>query len=106
MHVEVLHIHQCPSWIETGVRLKDALEAAGLSGDDIEFRVIETAQEAAAVQFFGSPTILLDGVDAFTGADRTTDLACRLYQTESGRLTGLPSTEQISTAIAQHQASR
>lgn len=99
MHVEVLHIRQCPSWVEAGTRLEDALESAGLPRT-VEYRVIETPQDAAAVPFSGSPTILLDGVDAFPGADRTTDLACRVYRTESG-LAGLPSTEQIAAAIAQ-----
>lgn len=101
MRVEVLHISHCPSWVETGTRLTDALESAGLPGN-VEFSLIETPQDAAAVPFSGSPTILLDGVDAFPGADRITELACRIYPTESGPA-GLPSTEQIAAAIAQHQ---
>lgn len=101
MHVEVLHIRHCPSWIEAGERLNDALESAGLPRN-VEYRIIETPQDAAAVSFSGSPTILLDGVDAFPGADRTTDLACRVYLTETG-LAGLPSAEQIMAVITQHR---
>ncbi|WP_426183478.1 DF family (seleno)protein [Microbacterium sp. TWP3-1-2b2] len=102
MHVQVLHISHCPSWVEAGTRLTNALESAGFPGN-VEFHLIETPEDAAAVPFSGSPTILLDGVDAFPGADRTTELACRIYRTESG-LAGLPSSEQIAAAITQHQA--
>ncbi|KGJ72437.1 alkylmercury lyase, partial [Cryobacterium roopkundense] len=58
--------------------------------------------EAAAVPFAGSPTILLDGADAFPTGVRIADLACRVYRTDSG-FAGVPSVAQLVGAI-QNQA--
>lgn len=98
MKIEILHIGECPNQEEAGRRVQIALEAAGLLDATIEYRLLSSPEEAARVPFAGSPTILINGIDAFPGGDRTTDLACRVYHTDQG-LAGLPSTEQLRIAF-------
>lgn len=98
MKVEILHIDECPNWEQAGARTRAALDAAGVTDTQVEFRLLTSSEDAAAVPFAGSPTILIDGVDLFPDGARTTDLACRVYRTPAG-LAGVPLTEQITEAI-------
>lgn len=95
--VQVLHIDACPNWVEAGARARRALDAAGLREVFVEYLLLGTEDEAAAVPFAGSPTILVDGEDLFPG-ERTRSLACRVYVTEGG-LAGLPTKDQLEDAI-------
>ena len=101
MKVEILHIDECPNWEEVGRRVRIALDEVGAREVDIEFRLLSSSEEAADVWFAGSPTILIDGTDAFPTDGRTTDLACRVYHTARG-LAGLPSAEQLVQAFREH----
>ena len=98
MKIEILHIDECANWEEAGRRAQTALAAAGGLEATIEYRLLSTPEDAAQVPFAGSPTILINGTDAFPGGGRTTDLACRVYYTDQG-LAGLPTTEQLRDAF-------
>jgi len=100
MRIEILHIGECPNWEEAGRRAHVALEAAGVFDATIEYRLLAKPEDAARVPFAGSPTLLINGIDAFPGGDRTTDLACRVYYTDQG-LAGLPTTEQLRVAFTE-----
>ena len=76
MEVSVLHIDDCPNWVETGSRLRTALDGLGASEIPVDFTVLRTHEEAGAVPFAGSPTIVVDGTDLFPSDGQTTDLAC------------------------------
>ena len=102
MKAEVVHIEDCSNWVEAGRRLRVALEIIGASDVTVGYRLLTTSAEAAAVWFAGSPTILIDGADAFPTGGRTTDLACRVYYT-NGRISGLPSVEQLVQALQNHR---
>lgn len=99
MDVELLHIEDCPSWVETEGRLVDALSQAGLSGTPVTVVTVRDGEHASALSFAGSPTILVDGADLFPDGARASELACRIYRTPTG-LAGLPTTEQIVQALA------
>lgn len=101
MNVEILHIDECPSWVEAGSRVRAALDTLGMSEVDIDFSLVSTPAEAAAVPFAGSPTILIDGSDAFPGGAASTELACRIYPTDQG-FAGVPTLEQVTDAIRRH----
>ncbi len=103
MRVEILHIDECPNWQEAGVRVRAALDATGHSEAAIEYRLLTSSADAATVAFAGSPTILVDGTDAFPSDGRTSDLACRVYQTETG-LAGMPTIGQLTVAIGKRTA--
>jgi hypothetical protein len=59
---------------------------------------VKDAAQAVALNFAGSPTILVDGADLFPDGARASDLACRIYRTPTG-IAGLPTTEQIVEAL-------
>jgi hypothetical protein len=99
MEIEILHIDECPNWEEAGQRVRTALDSMGLSKVGVGYRLLRTSAEAAEVPFAGSPTILVDGVDAFPSEGQTTDLACRLYPTATG-FAGLPTVDQLVEVIA------
>jgi hypothetical protein len=103
MKIEILHIADCPNWQEAGGRTQSALAQAGVQGAAIEYRLLSSPEDAAKVPFAGSPTILIDGVDAFPSDGRTSDLACRVYFTHPG-LAGLPTTEQLRVALTEATA--
>ena len=98
MDVSVLHIDDCPNWVEATSRLRTALDNLGASDTAVSIIQVNTPEDALRVPFAGSPTILVDGVDLFPNEGRTTDLACRVYQT-NGRLAGLPSLRDIEAAL-------
>ncbi|QDZ15923.1 MULTISPECIES: DF family (seleno)protein [Humibacter] len=98
MKIEVLHIDECPNWEHAGDRIREALAQLGDTASVVENRLLRTSEDAAAVPFSGSPTILVDGEDLFPTSRRTSDLACRIYATPDG-LAGVPTVEQIVEAI-------
>jgi hypothetical protein len=98
MKVEILYFDGCPNWQGAGDLVRAASVAAGIPDVEIGYRRVETDAEAAALPFAGSPTFLVDGVDAFDDAVPVTELACRVYRTESG-LAGLPSVEQLANSL-------
>lgn len=103
MDISVLHIDDCPSWVETGSRLRTALERIGASSTPVSFTVLRTQEDGSRIPFAGSPTILVDGSDLFPSNGRTTELACRIYRTD-GHFAGMPSLRDIETALQQRQA--
>jgi len=96
--IQVVHIDECPNWETTGDRVQAVLGRLGLPDVPVEFVLVETLVDAAAVGFAGSPTVLVDGEDVVPSAGQTTNIACRVYATETG-LAGLPSESQIEAGI-------
>lgn len=99
MDVRVVYFEGCPSWRVTVDRLHTAVAAAGRSGTVVELVRVESAAEAAAAGFAGSPTVLVDGEDLFPGAAETDELACRLYSTPDGPR-GAPTLDALLGALA------
>jgi hypothetical protein len=104
MKIEILHIEACPNWRAAGDMVARVLEELDAKQVPVEFTLISTPQEAAAVPFAGSPTILVDGVDAFPSEGATADLACRVYQAD-GRFAGTPSMSDLRAVITERLAS-
>ncbi|KGJ72939.1 alkylmercury lyase [Cryobacterium roopkundense] len=102
MRVQILHIDECPNWVEAAKRVEAALNELGRSDVELTYCLLADSVEAAAFPFAGSPTILLNGVDAFPTGVRVSDLACRVYRTDGG-FAGVPTVAQIVEAI-QNQA--
>ncbi|BDZ66160.1 hypothetical protein [Agromyces mangrovi Wang et al. 2018] len=98
MHVQVVRIAECPGWELAGARLEAALDGIGLPDVPVEYVLVASEADAAELAFGGSPTILVDGVDLFPGAGRTTALACRVYPTERG-LAPSPTSAQLAAAL-------
>ena len=96
--VEVLYFDGCRSHervLPTVRRLPTRVDAT------VAIRRVETAEEADAARFLGSPTVRVNGVDIEPGADARTDfgLKCRLYRTPDG-LSGEPVEDWLLNALA------
>lgn len=95
MNLELLYFDDCPNWKVAAERLDDVAGGRGLT---VERRLVKTQEEAEAVGFRGSPTILVNGEDRFAAGDEPVGLACRVYQTPDGPA-GSPTTEQLEAAL-------
>ena len=100
MKVELLFWKECPSYPEALELLRDVLASRGLV-DGVELREVRTQEEAEALAFPGSPTIRVDGrdVDA-AGAGSRPALSCRIYHLPDGRVSPVPTREQLEEALA------
>ncbi len=98
MDVTLLHLDGCPHRQVAGARLQEALTRTGRTAVRVEHRRVTTAEEAEAVGFRGSPTVLVHGRDPFADPDAPVGLSCRVYRTEAG-LTGAPTVEQLPTVL-------
>ena len=94
MQITFQYFEGCPNWRTTYERLAEALSGVDTT---VLMQLVETTEEAEAVGFRGSPTVLVDGVDPFddSTAPPAGTLACRVYQTEDGS----PTIEQLRTAL-------
>lgn len=97
--VQLLYFDGCPNWHEADDRLREALDAVGSVGVAVEHVRVSTPEEAAELNFHGSPSVLVDGVDPFAEPGAPVGLACRLYRTGSG-LSGAPTVEQLIELLA------
>lgn len=101
MNVELLCIADCPNAEKAAHHTRAAILALGLDHVSFTVEMLLTSADAARWPFAGSPTILIDGVDAFPSQGRTTDLACRIYPAETG-FAGVPSEQQLRDVLLEH----
>ena len=98
MKIRFLYYEDCPSHDEALRRLNKCVEAEGI-GADIEIVKVESAEEAEKLQFTGSPTIIVDGLDIDPPVSPHYALSCRAYRLEDGRISPLPSEAMIRKAL-------
>lgn len=99
--VELLWWRECPSWERALGALREAMEAVGLDPDSIDVREVDTAGEARAERFVGSPTIRVNGADIQPPSEgEPTGLTCRIYRRRDGRLSPLPDPDELRDALA------
>ena len=95
MDITLQYFDECPNWRVAKARLRQALGELGLAGQPIRRQRVETPEEAAAVGFGGSPTILIDGVDPFAERAGPAGFACRVYGGDAA-----PTVPQLRAALA------
>ena len=105
MEIELLHIEDCPNWRDTGDRIMQVLAQLGAPETLVRFTLLASPEEAERVPFAGSPTVLIDGVDAFPSDGQTRDLACRIYFVD-GRFAASPSADNLRLVISKALAAR
>lgn len=93
--VTLVYFDGCPNWQVADERLGQLAREYGFT---VEYRKVETPEEAERTAFAGSPTVLIDGTDPFATGEEPTGLACRVYDTEDGQQ-GAPSLEQLRSAL-------
>jgi hypothetical protein len=95
MKIEVLYVPDCPNFQPAVESICKVLAAGALSAH-IEKVAVNSAAEAEALHFSGSPTILIDGIDVEEPQPNATGLACRIYATGGG----VPSEETLRLAFS------
>ncbi len=103
LSVELLWWEGCPSTERALTELHAALEELGLP-DEVSMREIRTDEDAEAVGFTGSPTILIDGVELMAllgrgGDEEPAGLNCRVYVRRDGRVSPTPDPEDLREAL-------
>ncbi len=95
MNIQLLHFEGCPNVERARAALRDAIAAERIDQpvDEID---VEAPDAPESLRGWGSPTILVDGIDV-TGAARSTGSSCRLYAD------GAPSVDQIRAALVAAQ---
>jgi hypothetical protein len=97
--IELLYWEECPSHPEARRLVEEVLAELGLDAT-LELREVRTLQEAEAERFPGSPTIRVDGADVDpAGAGEQPALNCRIYRRPDGRVSPVPSRDQIMEAL-------
>ena len=91
-----MYFDGCPNWKTAAQHLEQ------LAAEHPDLRLtthrVDTVDEAERVGFHGSPSILIDGVDAFADAHPVVGLACRIYHTPDGP-SGSPTLDQLRAAL-------
>lgn len=92
INIEVQHFEGCPN---SPILIKRVTEAMKLF-DNIDYKeiIIDSDEKANEVNFRGSPTLLINGIDFEGSSDQDSfSLSCRIYRN------GLPTVENITTEI-------
>jgi hypothetical protein len=97
--IELLYWEGCPSHPEAKALLEQVLTELGRD-DPIVMTEVKSDEEAERLRFPGSPTIRVDGrdIDAM-GANGRPSLTCRIYHLPNGRVSPVPSREQMEAAL-------
>jgi hypothetical protein len=99
VRIEFLFWEGCPSHPEAKELLENVLAERRIDVP-IEMHEIRTNEEAVANAFPGSPTIRIDGRDVDpAGAEEPPALTCRVYRYPDGRVSPVPSREQLEEAL-------
>lgn len=80
MNIDILYFAGCPNFRPTLELVRRVVHEHGLEAVIREIEV-KSAEEAARLRFFGSPTIQVDGGDADPAAREQTEFSfsCRFY---------------------------
>lgn len=96
--IELIYDTDCPNVEATREQLRAVLQASGGDAEWIEWKRNDP-NAPKYVRDYGSPTVLVDGVDV-AGASPSSEVSCcRLYESANGTISGVPSHEAISAAI-------
>jgi hypothetical protein len=97
VEVQLLYFEGCPHWAVMEERLREALRLTGNS-QTIKHVLVESTEEADALGFAGSPSLLIGGQDPFPSSSTECGLSCRVYSTPGGPQ-GAPTIGQLVSAI-------
>jgi hypothetical protein len=97
MDITLLYFEGCPNWKVADERL--TVLASERPDITVTHQLVETPEQAEAVDFFGSPSIHVDGVDLFAEPGSQPGLTCRRYPTPHG-YEGAPTLQQLREVLA------
>jgi hypothetical protein len=79
--------------------LTAALRLANRPDVAVVRRRVATDEQATALGFVGSPTVLIDGQDPLVTGGESVGLACRVFRTAAG-FEGAPTIEDLLEALS------
>jgi hypothetical protein len=87
--IEFQYFNGCPHAREMLQNLREVMAEMGIVGDELQIINITGPEAAQKLNFQGSPTILINGIDIYTGLrPEGFSYSCRVYEF-GGRQTGL-----------------
>lgn len=95
--VELVWDHECPNVEAARCVVREALRQVGSAEQWTEWR-IGTDELPAHARGFGSPTILVDGLDVTGQPGGESDNCCRVYLRPDG-MAGVPTVEEVVTRL-------
>jgi hypothetical protein len=98
MDVSLLYFDGCPNHHDALSQVEALLAETGWDGS-VQLVNVDSPERATELQFRGSPTVLLDGIDPFSDPDAAVGLSCRIYPTAEG-YRGTPPESELREAIA------
>jgi proline dehydrogenase len=102
--IELLVTPHCPHADPAEAAIRAVLAEEEIDADLVRIAV-DDLDQAGELDFHGSPTVRIDGVDLVPGpVGEEVHLGCRLYVGADGRLTGVPSPDTIRDALAEQLA--
>jgi hypothetical protein len=97
--IELFFWRECPSYPEAQQLLEDVLAARGID-ERVEVHEVASDEDAQRLRFPGSPTIRVDGRDVDPlGASARPALTCRIYHLPDGRVSPVPTRQQLEEAL-------
>jgi hypothetical protein len=97
MDIELLYVPDCPHRGDARRHLAAALAETGVTAV-VHERKIESPEDAARLRMHGSPTVRIDGRDAFADPSDRPSLSCRLYRGDHG-VAGAPTVAQLVAVL-------
>jgi hypothetical protein len=98
VEVRVQYVVDCPHRHAVEERARAALANIGRRDVTVLLECVRSADEANRLEFYGSPTVLVNGRDPFADPGGAIGLSCRRYLTEDG-IDGAPSIGQLTVAL-------
>jgi hypothetical protein len=96
---QVLYLAGCPNYEQAVKDLLEVLTEQAMQAE-ITLVAVESPADAERLQFYGSPTIRINGADvAPVSPDLHPALACRLYHTADGQTLPTPPMQAIRAAL-------
>ncbi len=98
--VILLYDGDCPNVKDCRSNL---IKAFAVSGKKPSWREIDRSLEDASSRLrgYGSPTVLVNGTDVAGEQPGDNGATCRIYQSEDGKLTGVPSVVLIAASLSE-----
>lgn len=93
--VEILVVPDCPHEAGMVALLRNALDDIGLRSVAFAVATVGSQEDADALAFGGSPSVIVNGRDLFAQPGRAASLSCRLYAGPGG----LPDVRDLRQAL-------
>ena len=105
--IELLWWEGCPSWERALENLSEVMRELGLDPSEILVREVDGEEAARTEEFYGSPTIKVNGKDIQPPRPKEhVGLACRIYHLRDGRVSPTPDPEDVKDVLVEATGER